>query len=491
MDNVFFTELRKNIDNLTLSEEDSLLYILNNKLYTAGGLILEFGVGYGKTINIISNAFSPSIIHGFDSFLGYPEDWKEGITKGTNACDIPNTEPNVKLHLKTFDKSVPTFKKNFAKNLKITLMHLDCGLYSSTKIVLDNLKDNIKKDAIIIISDCMEYQGYETHSLKAFSEFLSEMNLKYEIVSYNKKTASYPQRIVFKIIENVQIIPPKLTKQLSKIIERNEEQITSTALSYLLIVYSKKEYFENLINYIYEQDDLFKKIYIYREKDGKDDYFNMLKLIGEDSKYLIIDDINQLLDKLKNQNMPLIICYDIILYFYGNNFFSDWINFIYNNSSSFIIHTPNIVNSGFMDYIHQRLFNYNDKLSFELEFNNSKIFKQQNYRQIHATFLNKLDQNKLDEYINIEHLIIQSNDLFEPKIWALFPKLLTENKNRKCLEDLINNERKYVYGKSLCVNYICNEQKINKYDSDESIMKRYNIKCDLTSEYIRKYLFSN
>ena len=491
MDNSFFIDLRKNIESLRLSDEDSLTYILNNKLYTAGGLILEFGVGYGKTINEISKAFNPCIVHGFDSFEGYPEDWKEGVTKGTSICDIPMLESNVKLHLKTFDKSVPTFKKNFAKNLKITFIHLDCGLYSSTKIILDNLKENIKKDTIVVISDCIEYQGYETHSLRAFNEFLNETNLKYEIISYNKKNAAYPQRIVFKIVENVQNPSPKLVKQLSKVIFKKEENDVEP-LSYLLIVYSKKEYFENLINYIYEQDNLFKKIYIYREKDNiKDDYFNMLKLIGEDSKYLVVDDVYQLLEKLKNQNMPLVICYDIILYFYENNFFSNWLNFIYANSSSFIIHTPNIVNSGFLDYLHQRLFSYNDKFTLELEFGSNKIFKQQFYRQIHSTFLNKLDQNKLDDYTNIEHILIQSMDIFEPKIWALFPKLLTDTKNKKTLDDLLLNQNKYVYGKSLCVNYICNEQKSGKYDSDESIMKRYNIKCDLSSDIIRKYLFSN
>ena len=51
--------------------DDSLQYVLANKLYTTGGMFLEFGVGTGSSINKIAKAISPFRIYGFDSFNGY------------------------------------------------------------------------------------------------------------------------------------------------------------------------------------------------------------------------------------------------------------------------------------------------------------------------------------------------------------------------------------------------------------------------------------
>ena len=47
------------------------------------GLILEFGVWSGKTINMIADNVGQSRqVHGFDSFEGLPEDWFGQFTKG-------------------------------------------------------------------------------------------------------------------------------------------------------------------------------------------------------------------------------------------------------------------------------------------------------------------------------------------------------------------------------------------------------------------------
>ena len=59
------------------------------------GMILEFGVFKGASINQIATAVPDRQIHGFDSFEGLPEDWT-GYNVTTEAFDQQGKMPNVK-----------------------------------------------------------------------------------------------------------------------------------------------------------------------------------------------------------------------------------------------------------------------------------------------------------------------------------------------------------------------------------------------------------
>ena len=57
------------------------------------GLYCEFGVYRGETLNFIASLV-PVEVHGFDSFEGLPEDWKQGHEKGTFALQaLPQVRP--------------------------------------------------------------------------------------------------------------------------------------------------------------------------------------------------------------------------------------------------------------------------------------------------------------------------------------------------------------------------------------------------------------
>lgn len=74
----------------------------------ADGLYCEFGVATGGTINYIASLIPQKPIHGFDSFEGLPENWREGMPKGTFArMDLPRVRPNVVLHKGWFDQVLP------------------------------------------------------------------------------------------------------------------------------------------------------------------------------------------------------------------------------------------------------------------------------------------------------------------------------------------------------------------------------------------------
>lgn len=149
-------------------------------------LWLEFGVATGKTINYISS-FTTDNVYGFDSFEGLPEKWRDGYDKGcfsTNGV-LPEVNENVKLVKGWFNDTLPTFIKS--QNKKVSFIHMDADLYSSTKYILDTLKDYMDTDCIIIFDELVNYNGFdgETGELKAFYDFITENTVDYEWIGMN------------------------------------------------------------------------------------------------------------------------------------------------------------------------------------------------------------------------------------------------------------------------------------------------------------------
>jgi hypothetical protein len=146
-------------------------------------LWLEFGVFNGNSINYISK-FTNDIVYGFDSFEGLPEDWRENHPKGEfKMNNLPEVNTNVKLIKGWFNETLEEFMK-INKYKKISFLHLDADLYSSTKYVLDIVKNNIKNGCIIIFDKLVNYKDFdgEKGELRAFYEFIQENNVKYEFI---------------------------------------------------------------------------------------------------------------------------------------------------------------------------------------------------------------------------------------------------------------------------------------------------------------------
>lgn len=149
-------------------------------------LWLEFGVASGKTINYISK-FTTDNVYGFDSFEGLPEKWRDGYEKGsfTRNGNFPTVNNNVVLIKGWFNETLPTFIQN--QNKKISFIHMDADLYSSTKCILDNVKDLIDTNCIIVFDELVNYPGFdgEKGELKAFYEFVTEHNVNYRWIGMN------------------------------------------------------------------------------------------------------------------------------------------------------------------------------------------------------------------------------------------------------------------------------------------------------------------
>jgi len=171
----------KNSICITNYEEFLQYCIANANLY---GDIFEFGVYSGYSINKLAEYSKESQVYGFDSFEGLPEDWKGYHKFDFNRNgELPSVHPNVKLIKGWFNESLPSFLRHY-DNKTISLLHIDCDLYSSTKDIFINIRPFFKKDLIIIFDEYFNYPNYEEHEFRAFKELVQELQLEYEYLAY-------------------------------------------------------------------------------------------------------------------------------------------------------------------------------------------------------------------------------------------------------------------------------------------------------------------
>lgn len=148
------------------------------------GLVIEFGVYKGDTLNHIAKKIPNFKIFGFDSFEGLPDHWRNNFNKGMfSVKKLPKVEKNVTLIKGWFKNTLPPFLKNY--NDTISFLHIDCDLYSSTKTVFENLKKNIVKGTVIVFDEYFNYPGWEKGEFKAFQEFITKTKKEYKYLTYN------------------------------------------------------------------------------------------------------------------------------------------------------------------------------------------------------------------------------------------------------------------------------------------------------------------
>jgi hypothetical protein len=149
---------------------------------TMPGLILEFGVFSGHTINHLAKLMPSRSIHGFDSFQGLPDDWRPGFGKGCFVRnDLPSVPDNVELVVGWFDHTLPPFCDLHSVD-KAALVHVDCDIYSSTQTIFANLREKIVPGTIIVFDEYYNYPGWELHEFRAFQEYVSANQVLYKYI---------------------------------------------------------------------------------------------------------------------------------------------------------------------------------------------------------------------------------------------------------------------------------------------------------------------
>ncbi|HDV5737353.1 TPA: class I SAM-dependent methyltransferase, partial [Legionella pneumophila] len=146
------------------------------------GLILEFGVRFGYSISHIAKLFPKRKIFGFDSFQGLPEDWHhEKAGSYSTYGKIPSVANNVTLIAGWFNETLPDFKKNNRE--PIAFMNIDCDLYSSTKLVFNELNSQIAPGTIIVFDEYIGNINWRQDEFKAFQEWVKENKVEYRYLT--------------------------------------------------------------------------------------------------------------------------------------------------------------------------------------------------------------------------------------------------------------------------------------------------------------------
>jgi hypothetical protein len=157
----------------------------------ASGIVAEFGVWKGQSINHIAKRVSPATVYGFDSFEGLREDWA-GWTeaKGTFSLGgrLPRVAPNVKLVKGWFDQTIPAFLQGTES--EFSLVHMDSDTYESTKTVLDLIGPRIAVGTVVIFDEYFGYRGWRIGEYRAWQEYVQLRGIRYEYLAFSTQAVA-------------------------------------------------------------------------------------------------------------------------------------------------------------------------------------------------------------------------------------------------------------------------------------------------------------
>lgn len=150
-----------------------------------GGSVLDLGVYKGSSTRRLATMFPNKMIHGFDSFEGLPEDWAHVLKGqfGEIKGKLPEMPDNVTLYKGWFDETLPTWAHN-NRDSHISLLRVDCDIYSSTKTIFDVVGHMLTKGSWICFDELIGYYGWKFHEHKAFMEFIDKTGFGYEYKAY-------------------------------------------------------------------------------------------------------------------------------------------------------------------------------------------------------------------------------------------------------------------------------------------------------------------
>lgn len=150
---------------------------------------VEFGVYSGYSLGIIAEHMP---VIGFDSFEGLPEDWREGFPKGMfqtmnsasiNEWIVPANTMMVKGWFKDTAVGFPF--------PPLSLIHIDCDLYSSTVTALSAIRYDILPGAIIVFDEFQGYEGSKDHEEKAWMEFVLDSKIMWDRIAEGEQEVAF------------------------------------------------------------------------------------------------------------------------------------------------------------------------------------------------------------------------------------------------------------------------------------------------------------
>jgi hypothetical protein len=182
------------VDYIQANMADAMMFSNRNAMFAHcmksapdEGLVLEFGVAQGASTRQLASMTGRQV-HGFDSFQGLPEDWsgtEELQGKFSTGGALPDVPASVTLHPGWFEDSIPEFKDQFTD--PVAVLHVDCDLYSSARIVLFGMADRLKAGTVVIFDEYFNYPNWQQHEFRAFQEFVDAFDVEYRYLGFSIK----------------------------------------------------------------------------------------------------------------------------------------------------------------------------------------------------------------------------------------------------------------------------------------------------------------
>lgn len=142
-----------------------------------GGVWAEFGARKGKTAHKLSH-FKPDAtpFYLFDSWEGLPEDWDLGdghvFQKEDMACPQPTLRfKNGRLVKGWFKDTLGPWVESLGTDTPLTMLHMDCDLYSSSLEVLQACDNLLVNGSIVICDDLFAYPNWRDGQWKAVNDW--------------------------------------------------------------------------------------------------------------------------------------------------------------------------------------------------------------------------------------------------------------------------------------------------------------------------------
>lgn len=155
---------------------------------SAQGLMLEFGVHKGGTINYAASQNKGRQVHGFDSFEGLPSDWA-GVTLVKGAFNLsgemPKVAANVRLHKGWFKDTLPRWVEE--NNGPVAFAHVDCDLYESTRDVFASIGPLLGEGSLLLFDDYFNLPNWQAHEYRAFQEWVAAAKVSYTYLAYARQ----------------------------------------------------------------------------------------------------------------------------------------------------------------------------------------------------------------------------------------------------------------------------------------------------------------
>lgn len=149
------------------------------------GLLLEFGVNFGDSINqmarILERRRDARTIYGFDAFRGLSEDWfGKSIAKQANfnrQGRAPKVRPNVELVIGWLEETLAQFLSSHPG--PIAFLHIDTDTYTPCKHALTLCRERLVEGTIVLLDEHHGYPNWQNGEFKALNEVLRPDEYRY------------------------------------------------------------------------------------------------------------------------------------------------------------------------------------------------------------------------------------------------------------------------------------------------------------------------